>query len=271
MSLQKNKNITTDGLYYSDSEIECYNGNGYLSVVHCATGQTKIIKYNGYFINRVSSYILFTPKEKGFVLLAFNIFTDEIKQITNCDTRWCTVKDDRYIYYTKGNTNYLYEYDVILESEKCLLEHSCNYIVNIGPTLYFSDWSNKQYLCSLDIVTLEYKCNLEFDVAWLNVIDTKNLIFRCWHNRKTYRYDLSTGQVFLINTDSANYCCYNNGFLYYDNVKYGGLFQQSIYNRNIKRRLCNNKSRRIAIVDNNTICFQCNKQICFLKIDYIFH
>lgn len=265
--LSLKNNITTDGLYYRDSEIECYN-NGCLFLYVRATNQRRTLSYNGFFINRIANYVIFTPKEMGFILLAYDIFTENTISITDCDTRWCVVRSDRYVYYTKGEANYLYEFDIKLWKERCLLSHSCNYLAVNGDILYFSDWSNKQYLCSLNLDTYFYNVIVSLDVAWINIVDEYNLLFRCWHNRKTYLFNLQTNDLSLLNVDSANYICYDNGYIYYDNIKYGGLYQQSIISKHIKRRLFDGKTRRVAIVDDNTICFQnSSKETCFVRMD----
>ena len=107
---------------------------------------------------------------------------------------------------------------------------------------------------------------LDIDACWINT-DGENIIFRAWHNRKTYLYNIGKCKLRVLNADGSNYLHYSNGYIYYDNIRLGGLWRQSVDDKSDKICISPAKVKRIN-THGNTLIFQDEKkQTVMMEID----
>lgn len=252
MAMTLSNNIINDGIASKGETFICYNKDKQL-VIEFHTGEIMLVKHDAFFINTKGNKIYFASKNEDFNLLEFDVKTNKVTYLVKRCIRWLSIRDN-VLLYTCDEANNLFSYSLINGKEELLLKNSCNYLCLLGDNLYFSNWSANKTLWKYEIPTASASMVLDIDVAWINT-DGTHLIFRAWHNRKTYLYHPEKRYYRVLNSDGANYLHYSNGFIYYDSIRLGGLWKQSINNKTDKCCIYGHKVRRINSLD-NTLFFQ---------------
>ncbi len=256
-------NIINDGIASKGKTYICYNKDKHLVIEHNCVEVVRV-KHDAFFINTNGYKIYFASKNEGFNLLEYDINTCEVTRLVNRCIRWLSIREG-ILFYTCDDDNYLFSYNLINGEETLLLNNSCNYLCLLGDSVYFSNWSVNKTLWKYCILTGTASKVVDMDVAWINT-DGVHLIFRVWHNRKTYIYHIEKRCYRVLNSDGANYLHYYNGYIYYDNIRLGGLWKQSINNRLDKCCIYGHKVRRINSLDNTLFFQDTNKKLTTLNV-----
>lgn len=257
-------NIVNDGIACVGDGYVIYNENKHLVLKSLNSGETKQLSYDGYFLNIRFPYVFFALKPDGFSLYRYNITSGEHFRIVKGEVKWVQVVADK-VYYTLDANNYLYLYDIATGTTKLTLRQDSNYLCVVGDKIYFSNWSCGKTLWEYNTVDDEAHKILDKDVAWINVIDEDTLVFRSWHNRKTYTLHIPTRSCNMLNADGANYLHYRDGFIYYANKRLGGLWRQSVLDKRNKSCIWSTSVRRINTIDNVLFFQDENKQLVRLS------
>lgn len=256
-------NIINDGIACFDSDHIIFNEDKHLVLKNISSGTSSILPFDGFFINLRYPVIYFALKTDGFCLYEYNLLTLDCIKIVQGEVKWAQLVGDN-LFYTLDESNYLYSYNLTEKSSSLLLEQDCNYLCVIGNIIYFSNWSKGKALWAYNITTRDLWEVLDKDVAWINVVDTERLVFRCWHSRKTYSYHIRSKNLTLLNADGANYLYYRDGFIYYDNKRLGGLWCQSIINKQDKSCIYGDTVKRINTIDSCLLFQDGNKHLVWL-------
>lgn len=257
-------NISNDGIACESGEYVAYNENASI-FLESASGNKEIIPYDGYFINIEYPVVYFALKTDGFSLYQYNVHSKQCQKLVQGEIKWIHQVGNK-IYYTRDENNFLWVYDKQTCRSELLLKISCNYLCLIGRKLFFSNWSCDKHLWVYDISKMESHEVLDIDVAWLNAIDSDSLVFRSWHNRKTYLYTIEAKEKRLLNSDGANYLHYREGHIYYVSRRLGGLWKQSLSDKNLKCCIYGENVRRVNSTK-HMLLFQ-NAQKKTIKINF---
>lgn len=258
-------NIINDGIACFENDYILFNEDKHLVLKNISTGTSSILPFDGFFVNLRYPVVYFALKTDGFCLYEYNLLSSECTKIVQGEVKWAQLVGDN-IYYTLDESNFLYSYNLAKNSSSLLLEQDCNYLCVIGDIIYFSNWSKGNALWAYNITTNDLWEVLDKDVAWINVVDTERLVFRCWHNRKTYSYHIGEKILTLLNADGANYLYYRDGFIYYANKRLGGLWRQSVTNKRDKLCIYGNTIKRINSVEDYLLFQDRNKHLIWLPI-----
>ncbi len=260
-----NNNIINDGIACFDNDYIIINEDKRLVLKKICSGKSSILPFDGYFVNLRYPVIYFALKTDGFCLYEYNLLSSECRKIVQGEVKWAQLVGDN-IYYTLDESNFLYSYSLAEKTSSLLIEQDSNYLCVIGDIIYFSNWSQGKALWAYNITTHDLWKVLDKDVAWINVVDSERLVFRCWHNRKTYIYHIGKKILTLLNADGANYLYYRNGFIYYDNKRLGGLWRQSVSNKRDKFCIYGNPIKRINSVEDFLLFQDRDKHLIRLPI-----
>lgn len=258
-------NSINDGIAYGDDEILVYNENRHLHVERFKTKQLLELPYDGYFITRYHSKVVFADKKRGFVLCAFDLGASKEEVLLDKDVRWVVCVGDN-CFFTCGDDNFLWRYDLLTQTSELVYKSSCNYLCYGGDKIFFSNWEDNKYLYSYNIkkgtIALEYAMNC----AWINYVKEECVLFRNWNNGKTYFINLETREFRVMNTDESNYLLYHQGYIFYSNIRQGGLWQQSILDKKDKKQLLTGSFKRLNIVKDCLYCVNDKKELTKHKI-----
>lgn len=258
-------NVVNDGIGCFDNDYIIFNEDKHLVLKDISSGKSSLLPFDGFFLNLRYPVVYFALKTDGFCLYEYNLLSFDCTKIVQGEVKWAQLVGDN-IYYTLDRSNYLYSYSFAEKSSSLLLEQDCNYLCVVGDIIYFSNWSKGKALWAYNIITHDLWEVLDKDVAWINVIDTERLVFRCWHNRKTYSYHIKEKSLRLLNADGANYLYYRDGFIYYYNKRLGGLWRQSIINKRDKSCIYGDTIRRINSVNDYLLFQDRNKHLVWLPL-----
>lgn len=257
-------NISNDGIACENDEYVAYNENASIFFAS-ASGDKEVIPYDGYFINIEYPMVYFALKTDGFSLYQYNVHSKQCQKLVLGEIKWVHQIGNK-IYYTCDESNFLWVYDIQTCRSELLLKKSCNYLCIIGCKIFFSNWSCDKHLWVYDISKKESHEVLDIDVAWLNVVDSELLVFRSWHNRKTYLYSIEAKEKKLLNSDGANYLHYRDGYIYYVSRRLGGLWKQSVNDKSYKCCIYGENVRRVNSTE-KMLLFQ-NAQKKTIKINF---
>lgn len=259
-------NIINDGILCGGEGFRCYNRDKHL-IIEYHDGSMSQVEHDAYFINTVKNKVYFASKNDGFNLYEYDVNTKLCNLVIDRDIRWLQIWNDALI-YTSGDNNFLYQYHLPTRIETILLSSSCNYLCLLSDRIYFSNWSSNKELWQYSLHSHDVHKVLDIDACWINT-DGENIIFRAWHNRKTYLYNIGKCKLRVLNADGSNYLHYSNGYIYYDNIRLGGLWRQSVDDKSDKICISPAKVKRIN-THGNTLIFQDEKkQTVMMEIDRI--
>lgn len=258
-------NVINDGIACFDNDYIIFNEDKHLVLKNNVSGRSSILPFDGYFLNLRYPVVYFALKTDGFCLYEYNLLSSDCTKIVQGEVKWAQLAGNN-IYYTIDESNFLYSYNLIDKTSSLLLEQDSNYLCVVGDIIYFSNWSRGKALWAYSITTHDDWEVLDKDVAWINVVDKERLVFRCWHNRKTYSYHIGERNLTLLNADGANYLYYRDGFIYYDNKRLGGLWRQSIINKRDKSCIYGDALKRINSVEDYLLFQDKNKHLVWLPL-----
>ncbi|MCM1168664.1 MAG: DUF5050 domain-containing protein [Bacteroides sp.] len=267
MTPQQNNNIVNDGIACSHCGMIAYNKRNTI-VVKRNDGTVVILPYDGYFLNATDTHLYYALKTDNFSLYRYDFSTQNNEKLLHAEMRWIQLVQG-VLYYTCNEENFLYAFDTKSLSATLLLKQSCNYLSVIDSTIYFSNWSRHQELWKYDTISKSADKVLDKDVAWINVVNDTSLVFRSWHNRKTYFLNLETNTIRCLNTDGANYLCYYEGYIYYYNSRLHGIWRQSISDKNDKSYLHKGFAKRINVVDGVIFFQNRDKQLASIQLSQL--
>ena len=102
-------NAINDGITYCDEYLIVYNENCCLYVCYRNGYGTLELQYDGYFITRYDSKLIFADKKKGFALCAYDLETEKEYVLWNIDVRWIICVKD-ICFFTKKHIQNLKKY-----------------------------------------------------------------------------------------------------------------------------------------------------------------
>lgn len=259
-------NAINDGITYCDEYLTVYNENGCLYVCYKDGNNTLELPYDGYFITRYGSNLIYADKKKGFALCVYDLETEKEVILWNLDVRWIICVKD-ICYFTCGDNNFLWQYDLKHRTSILLFENSCNYLCYGDNKIYFSNWSDNKYLYSYSVLNGQIKLEYAMNCAWVNYVNTECVCFRNWDNGKTYLLNLGTKEFRVLNTDESNYLLYHGGYIYYSNIRQGGLWRQNIMDKKDKKLLLDGAYKRLNIAGEYLYCIDPNKTLIKHKLN----
>ena len=92
-------NIINDGIACSDDNYVIYNENRHLVLMSITYKETKLLPFDGYFVNIKYPFVFFSLKSDGFSLYRYNILSDECLRVVEGEAKWLQIIDDT-IYFT---------------------------------------------------------------------------------------------------------------------------------------------------------------------------
>lgn len=259
-------NAINDGITYIDEELTIYNENCHLYVCYRNSNNILELPYDGYFITRHDSKIIFADKKNNFALCAFDLKAAKDEVLIDMDVRW-VICIQNFCYFTCDDSNYLWQYDLTHRTAKLILENSCNYLCYGDGKIYFSNWSVNKYLYSYDLSSGLIRQEYAMNCAWVNYVKSGYVCFRNWDNGKTYLLNLLTKDFKVLNTDESNYLLYHNGYIFYSNIRQGGLWRQNIMDKKDKKQLLSGTFKRLNIIGDYLYCIDDKKTLIKHKLN----